>query len=255
MLLAATLAALALSEPAPTSASTPASAPTPVAVPRLELPQVPPGGPPPRRSPRQALRRYLTREVARSARFLDHGVIGVAVGAGVPHLYRVELQVGLLDHLTLGAAAHWLPGQSAPGWTPRASLAFYRGRLLAVGAMYTQVLYPPTRDDGDPTTAEWQRRAHYLLASVSLSQAWFTGGFDLGWGRGREAIPLSMDDLEAGPPYAVRDRVAGGLHLRFGTRRIGVTAQAWFPFTTAEIALDFRFGAFEARPRGGWWRL
>lgn len=211
---------------------------------------------PPRRSARERLRAYLARPVARSARHLDHGVIGVAAGLGVPHLYRLELSLGVLDHLTLGATAHWLSGQARPQWTPKLAVAFYRGRLLEVGAMYTQVLYPPTRDDGDATTIEFQRRAHYLLASVSVSQAWLTGGFDLGWGRGREALRfLTPEDLETGTAYAVRDRVAGGLHVRFGTRRVGLTAQAWFPFATAELVLDVRFGAFELRRRGGWREL
>lgn len=183
-------------------------------------------------------------------------MIAVGVGLGVPQVYRLELQVGLLDHLTLGATAHWLPGEAMPRWSPKAALAFYRGRLLEIGAFYSQVLYPRMRDDGDPTTVEFWRRAHYLMTSVSVSQAWFTAGFDLGWARGREAIPLyTYEDIEAGRAYAVRDRVAGGLHLRFGTRRVGVTAQAWFPYTTAELVLDVRFGAFELRRRGGWREL
>ena len=227
----------------------------PPATPRIEVPQAP-DVVAPRATSRALLRRYLTRPVARSARHLDHGVIGAAVGLGVPHLYRVELSVGVLDHLTLGATAHWLLGQAKPQWTPKLAVAFYRGKLLEVGAFYTQVLYPPTRDDGNPDTLEFQRRAHYLLGSVSVSQAWLTGGFDLGWGRGREALTLRLPDEEKnGVTYAVRDRVAGGLHVRFGTRRVGVTAQAWFPYTSAELVLDLRFGAFELRKRGGWREL
>lgn len=225
---------------------------SPTVVQRLELPQVPTREV---RAPKP-LRRYLTRNVARSVRHLDHGVIGVAAAFGVPHIYRLELQVGLLDHLTLGATAHWLPGQKAPRWSPKVAVAFYRGRLLEIGAFYSQVLYPATRDDGDPMTVEFTRRAHYLMASVSVSQAWLTGGFDIGWARGREAIELlTAEDLEKGVAYATRDRVAGGLHVRFGTRRVGVTAQAWFPYPVAELALDVRFGAFELRKRGGWREL
>lgn len=227
----------------------------PSAAQRIEVPQAP-GVASPRATSRELLRRYLTRPVARSARHLDHGAIGVAVGLGVPHVYRVELSLGLLDHLTLGATAHWLSGQAKPQWTPKVAVAFYRGKLLEVGAFYTQVLYPPTRDDGDADTLEFQRRAHYLLASLSVSQAWLTGGFDLGWGRGREALALrTPEDVQGDVAYAVRDRVAGGLHVRFGTRRVGVTAQAWFPYTTAELVLDLRFGAFELRRRGGWREL
>lgn len=227
---------------------------TPTIVQRLELPQVPARAE--KRAAKQVLRDYLTRKVARSARFLDHGVIAVATGFGVPHLYRLELQVGVLDHLTLGATAHWLSGQKAPKWSPKVALALYRGRVLEVGAFYTQVLYPPTRDDGDPMTVEFTRRAHYLLATMTFSAAWLSGGFDVGWGRGREPIALlTSDDLEKGIAYATRDRAAGGLHARFGTRRLGVTAQAWFPYPVVEIALDVRFGAFELRRRGGWLEL
>lgn len=256
----AVAASMLRASPAPESVIEPAPEPgaatvTPLPQ-RLEVPQTPASEAKPRRPSREALRRYLTRPVARSVRHLDHGVIEVGVGLGLPQLYRLELQVGVLDHVTLGATAHWLPGQSRPGWSPKAAVAFYRGRLLEVGAFYQQVLYPPTRDDGDPKTVQFPRRAHYLMASVSLSQAWLTGGFDIGWARGREALVLlTPADLDAGQPFAVRDRVAGGLHLRFGTRRVGVTMQAWFPYPVAELALDVRFGAFEMRRRGGWREL
>ena len=227
--------------------------PDPTGLQRLEVPQVPTTVTRPRRSSRAALRSYLTRPVARSARFLDHGVIAAGLAAGLPHLYRLELQVGLLDHLTLGATAHWLSGQARPRWSPKAALAFYRGRVLEFGAFYSQVLYPPTADDGDPMTLEFQPRAHYLMASASVSQRWLTGGFDLGWARGREVRSLlTPEELEAGSGFAVRDRVAGGLHVRFGTRRVGLTAQAWFPYIAAELMLDVRFGGFEMRRRGGW---
>ena len=195
-------------------------------------------------------------------------MLGVGVGLGTPHIYRLELALGLLDHLTLGVQAHWLPGQRAPNWSPKVAVAFFRGRLLEVGATYHQVLYPATPDDGDDATIEFQRRAHYALATVSLAQAWFTGGLDLGWVHGREAIAfLTTDDVSAGRLYAVRNRMGGGIHLRFGTRRIGATAQVAtavctynciegrLPYTTAEIVLDLRFGLFERRPRGGWWQL
>ncbi|HEY8376089.1 MAG TPA: hypothetical protein VIK91_06350 [Nannocystis sp.] len=235
--------------------SPPPAAPEPTTLQRLEVPQVPPTAAPPR-DPRAALRRYLTRPVVRSVRFLDHGVVGAEAGVGVPHLYRLGLKLGLFDHVTLGATAHWLSGQAVPGWSPYAAVAFYRGRMLEVGAFYSQLLYPPVRDDGNPMTREFQPRAHYLMASVSLGQAWLTGGFDLGWARGREALAnATKQELEANIAYAVRDRVAGGLHVRFGTRRVGLTAQAWFPFISAELVLDVRFGAFELRPRGGWREL
>ncbi len=183
-------------------------------------------------------------------------MLGVNLGVGTPHLYRVELALGLLDHLTLGVMAHWVPGQKLPGWSPKVAVAFFRGNLIEVGATYDQVLYPPTPADGDDKTLEFQRRAHYALVHVSLSQAWFTGGLDLGWARGREAIALPIkDDFEAGLGYQVRDRLGAGLHLRFGTRRIGAIAQVRFPYTSAELVLDLRFGLFELRSRGGWRQL
>jgi hypothetical protein len=252
-----------LASPAPPSTPDPAPAlgnvsiaPPKSTLQRLEVPQTPASESPPRPSARERLRRYLTRPVARSVRYLDHGVIGVGVALGLPEIYRVELQLGLFDHVTLGATAHWLPGQVRPNWSPKAAVAFWRGRLLEVGAFYQQVLYPPTRDDGDPMTIEFQRRAQYLMASVSLSQAWLTGGFDIGWARGREAQALlTGEDLENGTAFVVRDRLGGGLHLRFGTRRVGVTMQAWYPYLAAELVLDVRFGAFEMRRRGGWREL
>lgn len=248
-------ALMLLGAPAPGLGSVTAE-PPPTQAQRLEVPQVPAAATKPRQTSRAALRSYLSRPVARSVRYLDHGIIEVGLAAGLPQLYRLELQVGLLDHLTVGATAHWLSGQARPQWSPKAALAFYRGRMLEVGAFYSQVLYPPTRDDGDPMTVEFPRRAHYLMGSVSVSQAWLTGGFDIGWARGREAqLLLTPEDLEAGTAYAVRDRVAGGLHLRFGTRRIGVTVQAWYPYVSAELLLDVRFGGFEMRRRGGWREL
>ncbi len=263
--LIAALAVVLIAEPTPRAEGPqPASDPrdTPL-LRRLEVAQ----GPEVRRpeTSRQRLRRYLTREVARSARHLDHGVLGVAVGLGTPHVYRLELALGLLDHLTLGVQAHWLPGQRVPNWSPKIGVAFFRGRLIEVGATYKQVLYPATRDDGDKTTLEFQRRTHYAMVNVSFSQAWFTGGLDLGWARGRESIPfLTTDDVMKGRVYSVRDRLGGGLHLRFGTRRIGAILQVATafvpgavisPYTSAELVLDLRFGLFEMRSRGGWWQL
>ncbi len=96
-------------------------------------------------------------------------------------------------------------------------------------------------------------RTHYTMAHVSLSQAWFTGGLDLGWARGREGLQfLTVEDVESGRTYSVRNRIAGGIHLRAGTRRFGVLAQVLFPYPSAELVLDVRFGLFERRPRGGW---
>lgn len=242
--------AVASSNSAATSAATVADPRDTPVLKRLEVSQGPETAP--REPLKQRTRRYLTRPVARSARYLDHGVLGVAVAVGTPSIYRVELALGLLDHLTLGVTAHWLPGERVPRWAPKGSLAFFRGRLLEVGASYHQLLYPPT-DDGDPMTPPFGRRAHYLLGNISLSQAWFTAGVDIGWARGRENVPyITGDDIAAGRYYDVRDRLGGGLHLRVGTRRIGLLAQLDFPYTAFELALDLRFGLFELRSRGGW---
>jgi hypothetical protein len=91
------------------------------------------------------------------------------------------------------------------------------------------------------------------LGNISLSQAWFTVGVDIGWARGREAVAFITDkDLDAGHIYDVRDRLGAGLHLRLGTRRVGLLAQVNYPYTAFELALDLRFGLFELRSRGGW---
>lgn len=203
------------------------------------------------RERQRVLDTYLRRDVPRSARFLDHGVIAPVIGLGVPHLYRVGVTLGLLDRITVGATAHWLPGQRAPGWSPLASLAFFRHRWFNLGATYFQLLYPPPVVDLDPATISFQRRAHYLLAAVEFTQGWVTGGFDLGWARGPIADPLAVDD-PVNQTAVVRDRVGAGLHLRVGTRMLGVIAQVTYPFISAELALEARFGLFERRPRGRW---
>ncbi len=203
----------------------------------------------------RAGRGYLRRELARSYHFLDHGVLAPEIAVGTPHIYRVGLRLGLFDHLTLGATMHWLPGEKLPAWSPEIAVAFYRGRILEIGANYSRILYPPPVADLDPATISFQRRADLLLGSLSLSQAWFSAGFDLGWARGLEADPLpdSGDELNQTP--VLRDRLATGLHLRIGNRRWGVKAAVTYPFLTAELAIDLRFGLFERRPAARWWPL
>jgi hypothetical protein len=228
------------------------------------------GSPSPAPAPEpRALERYLTRPVTRSVYYLDHGVISTELAFGLPHIYRLGVSIGLLDHLTLGATTHWLKGQAAPGWSPLVSLAFFRGRRVELGASYFQLLHPPpgggaemsseaddSADDGD----SFQERTHYAFASVSLSQAWFTVGVDLGWARGRELDPFLeqrpplLEGETPAPPYLVRDRLAGGLHARVGTRRLGLIARVLFPYTSFDLALSVRFGVFEKRARGEWWR-
>lgn len=201
----------------------------------------------------RGLRRYLEREVARSHHFLDHGVLAPEVGLGSPHIYRVGLRIGLFDHLTLGATMHWLPGEQVPAWSPLVAVAFYRGRVLELGAHYSRLLYPPPVADLDPETISFQRRADLLLGSLSLSQAWFSAGVDVGWARGLEAdlLPESGDELNQTPVR--RDRLAAGMHLRVGNRRWGVNGKLSYPFLAAEVAIDLRFGLFERRPKARFW--
>ncbi len=198
------------------------------------------------------LRRYLTRDLQYSARFLDHGVLGVAVAGGYPHLYRVELAMGFLDHVTLGVTAHWLPEQEVPQWAPKAAIAFWRMRAFEIGATYHQALYPPPKNDIDPNTPSFQERDHWILSTANFSHAWLSGGFDIGVVRGIEKHPgIDPPDPRTNASL-VRWRAGGGLHLRAGTRRWGFTANFLAPRLYAELAFDLRFGLFEARPRGGW---
>jgi hypothetical protein len=209
----------------------------------------------PARPRRSSMHDYLVREAPRSARFLDHGVLAAGVAVGAPHGYRLAVTVGLLDHLTIGATANWLPGQARPGWSPLLALAFFRARWLSVGATYFQLLYPTPVIDLDPTTLSFQRRAHYVMGTVSFSQGWLSGGFDVGLARGPEADPfaVTMDPINQTP--IVRTRLGAGLHLRAGTRRVGVIGQVIYPFISAELALELRFGVFERRARAQRWEL
>lgn len=198
------------------------------------------------------LSRYLQRPVRLGAHFVDHGVLQVAGAGGYPHLYRVELALGVLDHLTVGATAHWLPGQRTPQVSPVIALAFFRSALFEVGARHFWSLYPPPVDDIDPATSSYQRRAQWLLGTASFGQAWVTGGFDAGVVRARVNDP-SMDTApNTTNPSAIRWMFGGGLHLRAGTRRWGFTAQVLVPQLSAELRFDVRFGLFEKRSKGGW---
>ncbi|MCH9682137.1 MAG: hypothetical protein K0V04_11935, partial [Deltaproteobacteria bacterium] len=91
-----------------------------------------------RRSSRTTARRngrlstYLQRPVRSGPHFIDHGVLQVDASGGWPHLYRLGVGVGVLDHFSLGATAHWLPGQSVPRISPVVAVAFYRHELVAI---------------------------------------------------------------------------------------------------------------------------
>lgn len=188
--------------------------------------------------------RYLTRPVARSARYLDHGVIAVAVAGGYPHRYRLGLALGLFDHATVGVTTRWLPGERAPRWSPVVALALFRGERVDVGVHYFQVLHAAFPRERAPA-------AHWLLAAATFSHRWVSGGFDVG------AVHARVPDPALPPDRAVRApvgqwRLGGGLHFRAGTRRWGWIAQAFAPHWMVELAFEVRLGAFEQRPRGEW---
>ncbi len=203
-----------------------------------------------RRAP--ALARYLVRALPLSARFLDHGVIALTVAGGYPERYRIGAAIGLLDHLTLGATAHWLPGQSRPRVAPQVALAVYRWRHVELGGVYDRVLYPPPSRDDDPKTPSFQRDAHLVAAALAFSQAWVSAGFEVGIAYGRERDPGRLDSGDGSNPSHWRVRPGGGLFLRAGTRRWGFSVNARAPFWSAALVFDVRLGAFELRPRGGW---
>ena len=201
---------------------------------------------------RGRLSQYLQRSVRYGARFLDHGVLQPAIAGGWPHAYRVELSLGLLDHLTIGATAHWLPGQRRPQVAPIVAIAILRGRLYEFGVWHFWSLFPPPRQDLDPTTPSYPRRMQWYLATASFGQAWLTGGLAAGGGRARQNDPAKDPAVDTTNPSTIRWRFGGGLHLRAGTRRWGFTAQVLVPDLHAELRFDLRFGLFEQRSKGGW---
>ncbi|MEM6293828.1 MAG: hypothetical protein AAGA54_21310 [Myxococcota bacterium] len=203
-------------------------------------------------APRSGLRGYLTRDVAYSARYLDHGVLGVSGAGGWPHRYALRLHLGVLDHLTVGLQTHWVRGQSRPQFSPELAVAFVRLRWLEWGGYYRQTLYPPPEVDGDPTTPSFAQVDHWLLSSVSFSNKWLSGGFDFGLVRARIKDPGQDPPDDDTNPSTIRWKLGGGLHLRAGTRRWGFTAGVLAPQLMAELAFDLRFGLFEKRSKGGW---
>lgn len=200
-----------------------------------------------------ALRAYLSRELPRSARFIDHGVLALRSAGGTPHRYRLELSVGLFDHLSVGVTAHWLPGQPAPRVWPVLAVAVWRwqGRSVGVnlGAHYRPVLFPPVDRE-----LAFVPETHFGVVSAELSAVgWFSAGLDLGVAHSRLPMVDPADTLR----YRRRALFGGGAFARFGNRRVGLTLDALAalgpdPLLVFEAALDLRFGAFEERPRGGW---
>ncbi len=198
------------------------------------------------------LRRYLSRDVPYSARFVDHGVLKVSAAGGWPHLYALRLNLGLFDHLSVGLQTHWLPGQRVPQISPEVSVAVLRLQLVEWGFHYKETFHPPPEVDGDPTTPSFSQRDRWLLTSVSMGYHWVSGGFDFGVVRARIKDPNEDPPDPDTNPSTIRWKLAGGLHLRAGTRRWGFTASVLAPQLMAELAFDVRFGLFEMRSKGGW---
>jgi hypothetical protein len=209
--------------------------------------------------PGTELQAYLRRPVPRSARFLDHGVIALAGAGGAPHFYRLDLRVGLFDHVSVGVTAHWLPGQRAPQVWPVGAIALARWVAPAsnigveVGAHYRPVLFPPVGTPGSLDMGSFVPQTHLALGTAVLSAGWFSSGLDLGVAHTRIGV-VDPNDLES---FRRRVVFAGGPFVRFGNRHVGVTGEAIVvlsptPLLIAELALELRFGAFEERPRSRW---
>lgn len=204
-------------------------------------------------SPGAGLRRYLRRPVPRSARFLDHGVIALAAAGGTPHLYRLDLRVGLFDHVSVGVTSNWLPGQRAPQVWPVAAIAIWRwrghsGLGFEVGGHYRPVLVPPV-----DRAVQFVPQTQLGLGSVVLSSGVFSAGLDIGAAHTRIPVVDPANELS----FRRRTVFGGGVFARVGNRRIGLTADALAvlspdPLLVFELAVELRFGAFEDRPRGGW---
>ena len=196
---------------------------------------------------------YLRRPTPRSSRFVDHGVIMLRTAGGTPHRYRLDLQVALFDHLSVGFTTHWLPGQRRPQVWPVGSVAFWRwlgtkGIGFNLGAHYRPVLFPPV-----DTEQRFVPQAHFGLATMELAAGWFTAGLDVGVAHNRYPL-VDPSDTET---FRRRTDFGGGIFARLGNRRYGVTFDALAALgpevlLVFEVAVDVRFGAFEERPRGGW---
>ena len=179
-------------------------------------------------------------------------MLAVVGAGGWPHLYRLEVSLGLLDHVTLGATAHYLASQDVPQWSPMVAVAAFRGRRIEAGVRYFQALYPPPKRDNDPGTPSFQERDHWLLTDVSVGNHWLSGGLDAGVVRAFEIARGVEPGPEGENVRATRWSFGGGVHLRAGTRRWGFTASVLAPRLYFDVAFDVRFGLFEARRKGGW---
>lgn len=197
-------------------------------------------------TPAEQTHAYLSRPVPLSARFLDHGDIALRLAGGAPHVYRLDLRVGLFDHVSVGVTGHWLPGQRAPQFWPVGAIALWRyaGRVgFEIGAHYRPVLYPAV----DPSE-RFVPQTHFALGSLVVSAGPFSAGIDAGAAHTRVAVA----DPDQALKFHRRTAFGGGVFARFGSRRVGVSVDALAaltddPVLVFEIAVDVRFGAFSER--------
>jgi hypothetical protein len=193
-------------------------------------------------------RAYVSRPVPRSARFLDHGDLAFGVAGGTPHYYRLDLRVGLFDHVSVGVTGHWLPGQRTPRVWPVGAIAFWRhvgpsNVGFEVGGHYRPVLYPPV-----DAAQEFVPQTQFVLGSLVVSAGPFSAGIDAGAAHTR----LAVLDPDEPTHYRRRTVFGGGAFARIGSRRVGVTAEALAalapePVLVFEVLLDVRLGAFSER--------
>lgn len=196
----------------------------------------------------ERVRSYVSRPVPRSARFLDHGDLALGVAGGTPHYYRLDLRVGLFDHVSVGVTGHWLPGQRIPRAWPVGAITFWRHLGInqigfEIGAHYRPVLHPPV--DVEQTFVP---QTHFVLGTMVVSAGPFSAGLDAGAAH----VRIAAVDPAAPTSFDRRTVFGGGVFARIGTRRIGVTADALAalgpdPLLVFEIMLDVRLGAFSER--------
>lgn len=169
----------------------------------------------------------------------------MGASGGLPHLYRLELALGLFDHLSAGVTAHWLDAQSRPQFWPFGSIAVWRTPSFELGASYRRVLHTPSED----LEAGYTLQSHYLTGVMAMSQGPWSAGVDFGVVHFKG---VSLDPEQEAGSYRWRTLPGGGVFARFGTRRWGVSVQGQMPIWTLDVMVDLRFGLFETRERGGW---
>jgi hypothetical protein len=209
---------------------------------------VAPAPPPAEPASGERVRAYVSRPVPRGARFLDHGDLAFGLAGGTPHDYRVDLRVGLFDHVSVGVTGHWLPGQRVPQLWPVGAIALWRwvGRSrvgFEVGGHYRPVLYPPV----DPARS-FVPQTHLALGSVVISAGPFSAGIDAGAAHTRAPVT----DPSATTEFQRRTGFGGGVFARIGNRRVGLTVDALAalrpdPLLVFEVLVDIRLGAFSER--------